>query len=607
MANKLLYPINTLKRSLIDLSGMWNFKFDFENEGDNLNYKNGFNNAISIPVPSSYQDFFTEKKYKEYTGDVWYQKEFYLDESYQDKDVDIRFDAATHRANVYLNGEFITFHEGGFTPFSVNINKYLKFNAKNILVVKVNNELSYESLPCGHSRILDDGRKVTEPFFDFFNYSGLIRPVRLVITPKKSIVDFTLNHEIIGNDTKTHIKTIVTDTNTRLVINVYDEFNNLVSVAEGFDTNIVIKNTKLWRVLNPYLYKFEFDLYDELNNLVDTYNMNVGIRTVSIKDNRILINNEVVYFKGFGKHEDSPIAGRALNLPFVKRDFELMKWIGANSFRTSHYPYAEEIYQLADQEGFLVIDELPAVGMLVSLRNFVDAAVGSKIPPFFDEDIVHEKTIKNHLNVLEETINRDKNYACVVAWSLFNEPDTVGGDRARGYFEQIFNRCNELDVQKRPRSFAHIYSSGPDTCKCSDLCDFVMLNRYYGWYSFGGNDFEKGIKILDAELSKWDLKNKPIMFTEYGCDNLAGVNTLPAIQWSENYEVEYLKEYHRIFDKHKSIMGEQVWNFADFRTTEGIWRVNGNKKGIFTREREPKASAFYLKDRWTKLPLDYKK
>lgn len=605
MANKLLYPINTIKRSVIDLSGMWDFTFDFENKGDSLNYKLGFKEAISIPVPSSYQDFFTEKKYKEYTGDVWYQKEFYLDESFSNKDIDIRFDAATHNATVYLNGIEISKHIGGFTPFSININKYIKFNEKNLLVVKVNNELSYETLPCGHSRTLEDGRKVTEPFFDFFNYSGLIRPVRIVITPKNSILDITLRHELDGKNTKTYVVTDVVNKNSRLEINVYDKDNNLVSKAEGFDTIVNINNTHLWKVLNSYLYKFEFNLFEN-NKLVDTYNLNVGIRTVDIKGNRILINNEVVYFKGFGKHEDSPIAGRSLNLPFVKRDFELMKWIGANSFRTSHYPYSEEIYQLADKEGFLVIDELPAVGMLVSLRNFVDAAVGTKIPPFFDEEVVHEKTIINHLNVLRETVNRDKNYASVVAWSLFNEPDTVGGDKARPYFEKIFNECSRLDVQKRPRSFAHIYNSGPDTCKCSDLCDFVMLNRYYGWYSFGGNDFEKGIKILDAELSKWDLKNKPIMFTEYGCDNLSGVNTLPAIQWSENYEIEYLKEYHRIFDKHDSVVGEQVWNFADFRTTEGIWRVNGNKKGIFTREREPKASAFYLKDRWTKLPLDFK-
>ena len=96
------------------------------------------------------------------------------------------------------------------------------------------------------------------------------------------------------------------------------------------------------------------------------------------------------------------------------------------------------------------------------------------------------------------------------------------------------------------------------------------------------------------------------MFTEYGCDNLAGLNTLPAVQWSENYEVEYLKEYHRIFDLHECVMGEQLWNFADFRTTEGIWRVNGNKKGVFTRDREPKMAAFYLQERWLSLPLNHK-
>jgi len=605
MANKMLYPKSTATRSVIDLSGMWDFKFDFENEGLKLGFKDGFKDGISIPVPSSFQDFFTDKKYKEYTGDVWYQKEFFIDEAFKNKDIDIRFFAATHRATVYLNGKEIFFHEGGFTPFSVNINKEVKFNEKNILVVKVNNELSYASLPSGHTRVLSDGRKVTEPFFDFFNYSGLIRPVKIVITPKSSILDITINHEISNNVSKTLVMTDVNDKDTKLEIEVFDKENNLVSKSEGFNTTVEIKNPKLWEVLNAYLYRFEFKLFKS-GKLIDQYNLNVGIRTVKISGKRILINDKPVYFKGFGKHEDSNIAGRALNLPYAKRDFELMKWIGANSFRTSHYPYSEEIYDLADEEGFLVIDELPAVGMLVSLRNFVDAATGAKIDPFFDEEIVHKETIKNHLAVLEETVTRDKNHACVVAWSLFNEPDTVGGDKAHGYFEKVFNRCLELDIQKRPRSFAHIYNSGPETCKCTDLVDFVMLNRYYGWYSFGGVDFEKGIKILDLELTKWEKHNKPVMFTEYGCDNLAGVNTLPAVQWSENYEVDYLKEYHRIFDLHECVMGEQPWNFADFRTTEGIWRVNGNKKGVFTRDREPKMAAFYLRDRWLSLPLNHK-
>lgn len=605
MANKLLYPKNTLTRSLIDLSGMWDFKFDFENNGVEKGYPKGFNDGIDMPVPSSFQDLFTDKKLKEYTGDVWYQKEFYLDEAFKDKDIDIRFFGATHRATVYLNGEKLGFHEGGFTPFNVNINNHVKYNEKNLLVVQVNNELSYASLPCGHSRVLPDGRKVTEPFFDFFNYSGLIRPVKIVITPKNSILDVNLTHELLKGASLTHVSVEVVSRDANLHLNVYDQEGKKVAEAHGFDTDVEIKNPHLWQVLNAYLYNFEFTLEKD-GKVLDQYSLNVGIRTVEIKGKRILINNEPVYFKGFGKHEDSNIAGRGLNLPYDKRDFELMKWVGANSFRTSHYPYSEEIYDLADKEGFLVIDELPAVGMLVSLRNFVDAATGAQIPPFFDEEIVQKETINNHLAVLEETVNRDKNHACVVAWSLLNEPDTVGGDKAHGYFEKVFARCKELDPQKRPRSFAQIYNSGPDTCKCTDLVDFVMLNRYYGWYSFGGVDFEKGIKILDLELSKWEKHEKPVMFTEYGCDNLAGVNTLPAVQWSENYEVDYLKEYHRIFDLHECVMGEQLWNFADFRTTEGIWRVNGNKKGVFTRDREPKMAAFYLRERWLSLPLNHK-
>ena len=96
------------------------------------------------------------------------------------------------------------------------------------------------------------------------------------------------------------------------------------------------------------------------------------------------------------------------------------------------------------------------------------------------------------------------------------------------------------------------------------------------------------------------------MFTEYGTDTLPGLTRLPAIQWTENYQEEYLEGYHKIFDKHDCIMGEQIWNFADFQTTEGIIRVDGNKKGIFTRERNPKHVAFGLKKRWDKLPVNYK-
>lgn len=124
-----------------------------------------------------------------------------------------------------------------------------------------------------------------------------------------------------------------------------------------------------------------FGLYKE-DKLIDEYMLDVGIRTIEIKDKELRLNGKPIYLKGFGRHEDFYISGRGENLPVMKRDFKLMKWINANSFRTSHYPYSEEEYMLADREGFLIIDELPAVGFFPSLMNAFDAGSGRKVEPF---------------------------------------------------------------------------------------------------------------------------------------------------------------------------------------------------------------------------------
>ena len=112
MANKYLYPQNSATRQVVDLSGMWKFAFDFESEGDAKDYKNGIPDGILLPVPASFADFFTEKPYKEYTGDFWYETEFYADIAWADRDVDIRFYAAAHVAEVYFNGEKVAYHHG---------------------------------------------------------------------------------------------------------------------------------------------------------------------------------------------------------------------------------------------------------------------------------------------------------------------------------------------------------------------------------------------------------------------------------------------------------------------------------------------------------------
>ena len=151
-------------------------------------------------MPASFNDFYTDKESREFTGDFWYETEVFVPGEWKGRHIDVRFAAVTHRCTVYVNGQEIISHEGGFLPFSARIDEVVNWNEPNRVVVKGNNELSFTSLPAGISVTLENGRKMTKPFFDFFNYAGIQRPVKLVVLPEESIVDFTLNYALEGND-----------------------------------------------------------------------------------------------------------------------------------------------------------------------------------------------------------------------------------------------------------------------------------------------------------------------------------------------------------------------------------------------------------------------
>ena len=598
-----LYPIQNQVRAAVSLDGLWRFQFDPKGEGTVAGWPGGLPDPISMPVPASFSDFFTTHRERDYVGDFWYETEVFVPGEWREMHVDLRFAALTHRGTVYVNGQEVISHEGGFLPFSARIDEVVRWNEKNLVVVKGNNELSFTSLPAGFTQTLKSGKKMIRPFFDFFNYAGIQRPVKLVALPKEYIEDFTVNHRLDGTTAYVDYQMETTGDHP-VTVEVFDENGSFVTKAEGKTGTITIPEARLWEVRDAYLYRFVLKIMDG-DAVIDEYEEEIGIRTFEIQGNSFILNGHPVYLKGFGKHEDSDIVGRGYNPGVIKRDFELMKWIGANSFRTSHYPYSEEIYQMADREGFLVIDEVPAVGFFESLVNFVDAVSG-KSTNFFERPSVPELK-KNHLAMLEDLIRRDKNHACVIAWSLFNEPDTMS-ESAVPYFADIFAKARELDVQKRPRTFAMELNSSPEKCTCHQFSDFLCFNRYYGWYLLGGYEMQDAEEAFRAELDAWLAKGLdcPFVFTEYGCDNLQGEYKLPSVQWSAEYELEYLKIYERVFDSYDCIKGEQVWNFADFQTVEGIMRVNGNKKGIFTRQRQPKAAAYYFKNRWENLPVDYK-
>jgi len=593
----MLYPINTATRSVIDLSGIWEFKLD---NGAGLQeqwYRTGLTDTVPMAVPASYNDIGVKQEIHDHVGWVWYEKEISIPSVLQNERIVLRFGSATHFAKVYLNGVYAVEHKGGFLPFEVLINDYIKQNKLRITVA-LNNVLDDSTLPIGiyqEEEYEGLGKVVRNlPNFDFFNYAGLQRPIKLYTTPNTFIKDIVVTANYDGTSALVDYAIETVGNYAAIKVTVIDEAGHEVVTSVGSKGRLEFDNVQLWEPLNAYLYTLKVELmHDE--KTVDVYEEPFGVRTVEVRDGEFLINNKPFYFKGFGKHEDSPIHGRGFAEAVNIIDFNLMKWIGANSFRTSHYPYSEEIMRLADREGIVVINETPAVG--VHFNFHATGAIAKE-----DSTWARVKTFEHHQDVLLDMIARDKNHPCVVMWSVANEAATEE-EGAYEYFKPLVDLTKKADPQSRPVMIVTYIGSSPENDKIAEIVDVLGLNRYYGWYEYSG-DLEVAKVMLKAELDAWVKRcpGKPIMMTEYGADTISGFHEVNPVLFTEEYQSEYLRVNHEVFDSIETFVGEHVWNFADFATSQHIRRVNGNKKGVFTRERKPKAAAHDLRKRWTGIP-----
>jgi beta-glucuronidase len=306
-------------------------------------------------------------------------------------------------------------------------------------------------------------------------------------------------------------------TETRVVLR--DADGQQVADGTGPSGTLTIKNVHPWAPGDGYLYDFEVQLVDG-GTVVDSYHQSVGVRTVEVSGNRFLINGEPFYFTGFGKHEDLAVIGKGHNDAFMLHDFELLKWIGANSFRTSHYPYAEDVLDYADRQGIVIIDETAAVGLNMGLGGGIFGAQGYQT---FSPDTINDATREVHAQAIRELVARDKNHPSVVLWSIANEPesDTEG---AETYFRPLFDLTRELDPS-RPVGFVNVMLAPYGKCRVSQFADVLMLNRYYGWYVHTG-DLAAAELAWEQELRGWAGENKPIIITEYGADTYPGLHSV---------------------------------------------------------------------------------
>ncbi|KAK7087445.1 beta-glucuronidase-like [Littorina saxatilis] len=594
LCNGILYPRDSESRMIKNLDGMWNFRADDSSDRNQSFHDKWWTNPLSdtgdvmvMPVPSSFNDITNDKLLRDFVGWVWYDRQFYVSQSWQNQRVVLRFGSANYRAIVWVNGQEVMSHDGGHLPFEGEIiQSVLNFKGENRVTVAVDNRLTSTTLPPGSLKSRSGHGfhyEVQGGHMDFFNYAGIHRHVHLYTTPKVYIDDITIVTSIQGTDAGVAYSIVVkgTDSHTdsNVEVSVEDREGKTVSAppSNRLQGNIVLRNARFWWpwTMKPddpgYMYTLKVNISG------DVYRQPFGIRTVKVTSNQFQINGHPFYCHGAGKHEDSDIRGKGLDYALIARDFAMLKWLGANCFRTSHYPYAEEIMDQADKLGFVVINESPGT----AIKSTANMGTVS---------------LTHHKEVMAEMFQRDKNRPSVCMWSLANEP-AVNSQQAEDYFKDLIKHTKDMD-HTRPVTIPGV-GSGP----VAQALDVICVGSWYAWSHDIGHTEVIQLGVNSDLPGTFHANNKPIMVTAYGADAVAGFHQEPSVAYTEEYQAEVLSEYHNSFDKYRSqfLVGEMVWNFADFMTFEDYLRPHGNRKGILTRQRQPKRAGHVIRERYLML------
>jgi beta-glucuronidase len=571
----MLYPQSNAYRQVTGLDGFWDFRFDPGEEGKAAGWSGGFVGGRPIAVPASWNDQFAD--HRDYLGTAWYQTRFDRPWGWEGKKVLVRFASVNYLAEVWLNGTYLGQHEGGHLPFQFQISALLRPEG-NLLVVRVDGALAPERVPPGnvpadplHS--FANGINYPPGSFDFFPFCGIQRPVLLAAVAPDALEDLTVTTSIHGSTGSVHVR-LEHPAGSTVRVRLQGHGSDLSAETSGDTLALSVPQAAFWAPGAPNLYDLTVELLQD-GQVFDRYTLAVGIRTIQVVGDTLLLNGQPLYLKGFGRHEDFPVTGRGLVEAVIVKDYALMEWVGANSFRTTHYPYSEQMMDLADRLGFLVIDETPAVGL------------------FFAETGLRRR-LQVCRGYVRELIDRDKNHPSVVMWSLANEPHSRPL-AAVPFFRELYDLARSLDATRPVTIVSHI---GVDDLSFEFL-DILCLNRYYGWYTQSGR-IEEGLPLLAQEIDAMHEKfHKPLILTEFGADTIPGHHAQPPEMFSEEYQAEFIERTIQTIRTRPFVVGEHVWNLCDFKTGQAVHRVQGlNLKGVFTRDRRPKLAAHKLRELW---------
>lgn len=360
----LLYPRESETREVRSLDGMWSFaKSDTNKPSEGLREKwylkdlQESTSVIKMPVPSSYNDIVEDAATRDHVGTVWYERKFFVPKSWQSQRVWLRFGSVHYEAYVWINGDLVVRHAFGHLPFEADVTSQLNYAKENRITVLCDNVLLQTTIPQGKviEQDSDNGKDVVQTYtFDFFNYAGIHRTVHLYTTPvthiKEVILDSTVDSEGHGH---VNFKIVTNDNSTTnsAKILIYDKENNLVetqTVDKSLQGDAIIRNVNKWwpYLMHPepaYLYTLEVKLSTQTEDNVDIYRTKFGVRTLKWNNTTFLINDKPIYFRGFGRHEDSDvslinvIANDPIKLFISSNRFEAKAWTLLYSRKTLIY------------------------------------------------------------------------------------------------------------------------------------------------------------------------------------------------------------------------------------------------------------------------------
>lgn len=545
-------------------SGFYNHRFEEQENGyfknkkpqdpsDLIEYDFAKSQKLQVPGDWNTQD----DKLFLYEGTVWYQKDFFVEKKPGKRYV-VYFGAVNYSAIVYLNGEKIGRHEGGFTPFQFDISAGLK-NGDNFIVVKVDNSRRRDQIPTVNT--------------DWWNYGGITRPVKILELDSIYIADYFIEY---GHTRNTGISGWV-----KLAGDEPGDYGNVILKLPGLEIEQELKpdlngrakfdfaaDPVLWTPENPTLYDFS------LSYKGSVVNDRIGFRTIRVEGDNIMLNGGSVFLRGISLHEESPKGdARAWSEEDARTLLGWAKDLGCNFVRLAHYPHNETMLRMADELGLLVWSEIPVYWTIL-----------------FEREDVYEKAEKQ----LSEMIARDKNRAAIILWSVANE--TPNHQARFEFLGRLVDKARSLDSSRLITAALDTQSSNESGRVIDDpfaeMVDVIGVNTYCGWYS----DTPESCAAL-----RWHSRyDKPIIVSEFGAGALQGNHGSDQQRFTEENQALVYTNNLLMLDNIEALRGVTPWILKDFRSPrrplpgiQDFW----NRKGLLS-ENGVRKQAWYLLQAW---------